>query len=215
LAILDQLHTVKKDKNESMIDYFSRINEIISKLKSLDYTVNHDDWRLFMLRGLKNDERYIDDVEWIRKIDDKNEWDKEKLEQYFIKQEMNMKINNKSTTVKKVESEDTNKSKVEIAAASVGDNDNHQNYRHNNNNRNHRGGYRGRGNFRSRGGFRGRGGRGRRGGYNSRGGYRNNYHNNHRHENQNKNNDSEEVEESRKRKNDGIICHKCGRANHI
>jgi hypothetical protein len=129
LAILDQLHTVKKDKNESMIDYFSRINEIISKLKSLDYTVNHDDWRLFMLRGLKNDERYIDDVEWIRKIDDKNEWDKEKLEQYFIKQEMNMKINNKSTTVKKVESEDTNKSKVEIAAASVGDNDNHQNYR--------------------------------------------------------------------------------------
>ena len=87
--------------------------------------------------------------------------------------------------------------------------------RHNNNNRNHRGGYRGRGNFRSRGGFRGRGGRGRRGGYNSRGGYRNNYHNNHRHENQNKNNDSEEVEESRKRKNDGIICHKCGRANHI
>ena len=209
--LLKQLIASKKERNEGISEYFARINTVCSKLKSLNHEVRDNEWMLYMLEGLKNDSRYLDELEWIEKLGEQKEWVRNELEDHLKRAESKIEARkNKSGN-----NSDDIKPKLEVVAASVGDEDNQEN-KHSYYKKG-RGGYRGRGGNRGRGSYRGRG-RGR-GGYNSnRGGHKNKHTNKEeKHKNKNKKNDDDDDEEdnsNKKRKFGEMKCYNCGEGNH-
>ena len=229
MSLLRQLHGVKKEQNESMSEYFSRVDKICSRLKSLNHEIKEETWKLYVLEGLKGDKTWIKELELINKLSGEKEWDRKRLEEYLIKEENNMDIKNKENNNNNNNSNNSNTNKIEIAAVSMGENKNNNN-NYNYNQRGSNGNFRGRG--RGRIGFssRGRGGRG------GRGGYRNHYNHNNNHKNKNnkRNNsddsDNKENENNNKQQNNNnnnkgdsyrykrntysIECYKCGKYGH-
>jgi hypothetical protein len=173
--LLQQLHVINRLENEEISVYLARVDKIVSTLATLNFTVQDEMKRFYILQGLRSDTTWKSIVDLIDQVDHDKQWTIQHLQDHLIAQE-NRILSGKQRAARQVVtvSQQVAAVSVDTDVAAFGMSGG-------------RGGYSGRGNGRGRrGGHRG----GRGGGGYGRGGYSNNYNQNNN-QNQNNNNNNQ------------------------
>jgi hypothetical protein len=98
MSLLSKLHLNRKTSNETMNDYFSRIDRMMSDVRLLDSTIMNDNMKkYFIISGLSDDNEWKLISTLISQLDVDNTWSIERLQQYLIDQEDKKTLQQAST----------------------------------------------------------------------------------------------------------------------
>jgi hypothetical protein len=88
MSLLSKLHLNRKLPNETMNDYFARIDRLISDVRTLDPEIMNDNMKkYFIISGLPQDGEWKTVSTIISQTDSDQKWSVTKLQQYLIDQE--------------------------------------------------------------------------------------------------------------------------------
>ena len=216
-ALMNKLHNIRKDKNDSMGVYISKVENIAHQLSQLRINIDNQQKKFYILKGLESVEGWSVDLKLIRKLDKDNTWTMDELQQYLMDEENARELKAKADAALYEDEEEAEHDNGDSALY------------------NGRGGHRGRGHWRGgnrgghqrggswRGNGRGRGNGGQRGGFHGRGRgnwqerqhYGDNRQNNYN--GGNRNNDNNDNDNTGHRQSGGGYsgkCWNCGGAGH-
>jgi hypothetical protein len=86
-SLLTQFEEFKKHDNEKIGEYTSRLDKIISQLKTNGTNIDIPMKKHRILRGLQHISKWTQHVQIIQKLDRNNEWNMSELERYLISEE--------------------------------------------------------------------------------------------------------------------------------
>jgi hypothetical protein len=99
MSLLSKLHLNRKLPNETMNDYFARIDRMISDVRTLDPEIMNDNMKkYFIISGLPQDGEWKTVSTIISQTDSDQKWSVTKLQQYLIDQEDKMTVLSSSSS---------------------------------------------------------------------------------------------------------------------